>query len=159
MLGVPASDRRHLLFPTLCRPHCGSGWVVIRQLTDPLFPRQLVPLVVFFIFIGGLAFVGYQIYLGVNKIQAQATKNIGNKNITFTKDGMRVNVKEVKNEKYVDATQKVFVDVWNQHANNIGLDEQRKRYVQDSPLPALYIMVHILASSQFCQVCNVWARG
>ncbi|KAL1887636.1 hypothetical protein Sste5346_010084 [Sporothrix stenoceras] len=89
---------------------------------------QLVPLVVLFIIIGGLAFVGYQIYLGVNKIQAQATRNIGNKNITLTKGGMRVNVKEVKNEKYVDATQKVFVDVWNQHANNIGLDEQRKRH-------------------------------
>ncbi|KJR79910.1 uncharacterized protein SPSK_00597 [Sporothrix schenckii 1099-18] len=92
---------------------------------------QLVPLVVLFMVIGGLAFVGYQIYLSVNKIQAQATKNIGNKNITFTKDGMRVNVKEVKNEKYVDATQKVFVDVWNQHANNIGLDEQRKRLRDD----------------------------
>ncbi|CAK7245910.1 MAG: hypothetical protein STHCBS139747_007515 [Sporothrix thermara] len=89
---------------------------------------QLLPLVVLFIVVGGLAFVGYQIYLGVNKIQENASKNIGNKNISFTKDGMRVNVKEVKNEKYVDATQKVFVDVWNQHAANIGLDEQRKRH-------------------------------
>jgi hypothetical protein len=105
--------------------------MVVGRLTNAP-SRQLVPLVVLFIVIGGLAFVGYQIYLGVNKIQAQATKNIGNKNITFTKDGVRVNVKEVKNEKYVDATQKVFVDVWNQHATNIGLDEQRKRYVHGS---------------------------
>lgn len=41
---------------------------------------------------------------------------------------MRVNVKEVKTENYVDATQKVLVDVWNQHAANVGLEEQRKRY-------------------------------
>ncbi|EPE03656.1 hypothetical protein F503_01914 [Ophiostoma piceae UAMH 11346] len=81
---------------------------------------QIVPLVVLFAVIGGLGFVGYQIYLSVTKIQEQATKNIGNKNFTFTKDGMRVNVKEVKNENYVDATQKVLVDVWNQHANTVG---------------------------------------
>ncbi|CAK7273906.1 hypothetical protein SEPCBS57363_005890 [Sporothrix epigloea] len=89
---------------------------------------QLIPLVVLFIVVGGLAFVGYQIYLSVNKIQENASKNIAHKNISFTKDGMRVNVKEVKNENYVDATQKVFVDVWNQHAANIGLEEQRKRH-------------------------------
>ena len=81
---------------------------------------QIVPLVVLFAVLGGLGFVGYQIYLSATKIQEQATKNIGNKNFTFTKDGMRVNVKEVKNEHYVDATQKVLVDVWNQHANTIG---------------------------------------
>ncbi len=82
-----------------------------------------------FVVIGGLAFVGYQIYLGVNQIQAQATKNIGNKNISFSKDGLRVKVKEVHNEEYVDKTQRVFVDVWNQHAATVGQTTERKKSV------------------------------
>lgn len=87
---------------------------------------QIIPLVVLFAVIGGLGFVGYQIYLSVTKIQEQASKNIGNKNFTFTKDGMRVNVKEVKNENYVDATQKVLVDVWNQHATTVQTGAGKK---------------------------------
>lgn len=83
---------------------------------------QLTPLIVLFLVLGGIGFVGYHIYLSVNKIQESASKNMG-KNITFTKDGMRVGVKEVNTEKYVDATQRVFVGVWNQH-NSSG---DRKR--------------------------------
>lgn len=80
-------------------------------------------MVVLFLVLGGIGFLGYHIYLGVNNIRAQATKNIGDKNITFTKDGMRVGVKHIDSEKYVDATQRVFVDVWNRHGNA----EERKR--------------------------------
>lgn len=35
------------------------------------------------------------------------------KNVVFTKDGMKVGVKEVKNESYVDATQGFLVKAWN----------------------------------------------
>ncbi|OAA54508.1 hypothetical protein SPI_08754 [Niveomyces insectorum RCEF 264] len=91
---------------------------------------QLFPLVVLFLVLGGFAFVGYHIYRSVAQIQTQATKNIGRKNITFTKDGMRVNVKELETEKYVDRTQKVFVGVWNQHAQTPGVQEERKRWTE-----------------------------
>ncbi|EFX00893.1 hypothetical protein CMQ_1974 [Grosmannia clavigera kw1407] len=76
---------------------------------------HLLPLIVLFLVIGGFSFVGYQIYLSVKNIRTQATKNIGNKNITFTKDGMRVGVKHLDSEHYVDVTQRVFVDAWNKH--------------------------------------------
>lgn len=34
------------------------------------------------------------------------------KNVSFTKDGMRVGVKDVQNEEYVDRTQSVLVKAW-----------------------------------------------
>lgn len=35
------------------------------------------------------------------------------KNVVFTKDGVRVGVKQVQNERYVDATQSFVVKAWN----------------------------------------------
>ena len=61
----------------------------------------------------GLAFVAYQIYDSVTKIQAEASKNMNNKNVVFTKDGLRVGVKHVDSEKYVDTTQSWVYKAWN----------------------------------------------
>jgi hypothetical protein len=38
---------------------------------------------------------------------------MGKKNVVFTKDGVRVGVKQVQNEKYVDKTQSYVVKAWN----------------------------------------------
>ena len=35
------------------------------------------------------------------------------KNVVFTKDGLKVGVKEVKNESYVDSVQSGLVKAWN----------------------------------------------
>lgn len=35
------------------------------------------------------------------------------KNIVLTKDGVKVGVKEVRNEEYVDKTQSVLMKAWN----------------------------------------------
>lgn len=35
------------------------------------------------------------------------------KNVVFTRSGMKVGVKEVKNERYVDKTQSILVRAWN----------------------------------------------
>lgn len=47
------------------------------------------------------------------KIQAQAKEQMGSKNVVFTKDGLRVGVKHVENEEYVDRTQSWVVKAWN----------------------------------------------
>ena len=46
------------------------------------------------------------------KIQAQAREQMGKNNVVFTKDGLRVNVKNVQNESYLDQTQSFFVKAW-----------------------------------------------
>jgi hypothetical protein len=61
----------------------------------------------------GFAFVGYHMYLSVCKISSAASDKMQSKNVVFTKDGMKVGVKELKTEGYVDKTQGLLVKAWN----------------------------------------------
>ncbi|KAI0381124.1 hypothetical protein F5Y04DRAFT_255819 [Hypomontagnella monticulosa] len=74
---------------------------------------QLLPLLILLVIVAGGAFVGYQIYLSVNKIRDTTEKRMAKKNVVFTKDGLKVGVKHVEQEKYVDATQSWVVKAWN----------------------------------------------
>ncbi|KAF2753598.1 hypothetical protein EJ05DRAFT_489788 [Pseudovirgaria hyperparasitica] len=74
---------------------------------------RLIPLVILFGVIGAMAYVGYQMYLYANDLKDKGLKNMEKKNVTFTKDGMKVGVKEVRDEDYADKTQNVLVNVWN----------------------------------------------
>jgi hypothetical protein len=49
----------------------------------------------------------------VQQISNAATAKLESKNVSFTKDGLRVGVKELKNEHYVDKTQSILVKAWN----------------------------------------------
>ncbi|KAF2195343.1 hypothetical protein K469DRAFT_722590 [Zopfia rhizophila CBS 207.26] len=74
---------------------------------------NLIPLAILFLFVGGVAWVGYQIYLYSNQLADRGVRRMEKKNVVFTKDGMKVGVKEVKSEDYADRTQKAFVKTWN----------------------------------------------
>ncbi|CRJ79755.1 hypothetical protein HYQ45_007520 [Verticillium longisporum] len=74
---------------------------------------QLIPLIITLLVLGALAWVCWQVYLSVVKIQGAASERMGKKNVVFTKDGVRVGVKHVANEKYVDQTQSWVVKAWN----------------------------------------------
>lgn len=76
--------------------------------------------------------MGYQIYLSAAKIQETASERIAKKNVVFTKDGMRVGVKQMKNENYVDATQSWVVKAWNL-GTATGDDKQKDRFATRSP--------------------------
>ncbi|KAH8887108.1 hypothetical protein GQ53DRAFT_768920 [Thozetella sp. PMI_491] len=93
--------------------------------SSPSTISQVLPLIITFVILGTLGWVGYQIYLSVTKIQAQASKQMGNKNVVFTKDGLRVGVKHVENEQYVDATQNWVVKAWN--LSNDAKDEAKSK--------------------------------
>ena len=93
---------------------------------------DLIPLIIFFIIVGVGGFVGYhvspqsllrynpytwpdrslmcvsnlQVYLVINDIGNTSKQKMEKKNIAFTKDGMKVGVKEVKVEDYADKTQR-----------------------------------------------------
>ncbi|KAG9573872.1 hypothetical protein KCU77_g15004, partial [Aureobasidium melanogenum] len=75
---------------------------------------NLLPLVILFVFVGAFAFVGYQMYLWTNDLANQGKKTMEKKNVMFTKDGMKVGVKEMSEEEYADRTQSVLVNTWNQ---------------------------------------------
>lgn len=46
-------------------------------------------------------------------MQDAASERMGKKNVVFTKDGVKVGVKQIKTENYVDATQSWVVKAWN----------------------------------------------
>ncbi|CAN9433830.1 hypothetical protein AA0113_g5169 [Alternaria arborescens] len=74
---------------------------------------NLIPLVILFAVVGGLGWVGYQIFLYSNELAERGVKKMEKKNVVFTKDGAKVGVKEVSNETYADKTQRAFVKTWN----------------------------------------------
>ncbi|CZR57606.1 uncharacterized protein PAC_07495 [Phialocephala subalpina] len=74
---------------------------------------KLLPLIILFIVLAGFAFVGYHLYLTFQKISSTTSEKMQSKNVVFTKDGMKVGVKEMKNENYVDTTQSFLVKAWN----------------------------------------------
>lgn len=67
---------------------------------------KLLPLVILFGTLAAAAFVGYVIYSIATDIASKTSQKMEKKNINFGKDGMRIGVKEVKNENYIDSTQK-----------------------------------------------------
>ncbi|KAG6006102.1 hypothetical protein E4U21_007399 [Claviceps maximensis] len=74
---------------------------------------KLIPLLIAIIFVSAIGWVLYQVYDSATKIRDTASERMGKKNVIFTKDGMRVGVKDVQNERYVDKTQSWVVKAWN----------------------------------------------
>lgn len=56
--------------------------------------------------------MGYHIYVSVTQIRVAAKDRMSRRNIAFTKDGMRVGVRDMGNENYVDRTQRMVVKAW-----------------------------------------------
>lgn len=114
------------------------AWGKQKAQPSPSTIRQLLPLIITLIILGVVAWVGYQIYVSMIKIQTQARKQMGN-NVVFTKDGMRVNVQNIENESYLDRTQSWVVKAWElgttSGANENDDAAKRKRNVLTKPKP------------------------
>lgn len=68
--------------------------------------NSLVPLVILLLVIGVLGAVGFVVYTIVQDISNKTRANMEKKHISFSKDGMKVSMKEVKDEDYKDQTQR-----------------------------------------------------
>ena len=71
--------------------------------------HPLVPLLILFIILLVAAFIGYIVYTIANDIADKTNKNLEKRHVTFTKDGMKVGLKQVKEEDYVAQTQRYEV--------------------------------------------------
>ena len=67
---------------------------------------KFVPLVIFFVVLIVAAFIGYVVYTIATDVAEKTSKKMEKKNISFGKDGMKIGIKEVRNENYVDRTQR-----------------------------------------------------
>ncbi|KAF2227932.1 hypothetical protein BDZ85DRAFT_255131 [Elsinoe ampelina] len=75
--------------------------------------KNLLPLIFLFAFIGVGAYFGYQIYTWSNEMADRGMRKMEKKNVVFTKDGMKVGVKEVSAEEAADRQQNYLVKAWN----------------------------------------------
>ncbi|PTB77183.1 hypothetical protein M440DRAFT_1400094 [Trichoderma longibrachiatum ATCC 18648] len=86
---------------------------------------QLIPLLIAIALLGGTSWVLYQIYLSLGAVRASASERMTRSNVVFTKDGVRVGVRGMQNEKYVDKTQSYVVKAWN--LGTAQRDDEMKR--------------------------------
>lgn len=93
--------------------------------------NNLLPVVILFVIVGLLAFVGFVAYTIVQDISNKTKAKMEKKHVIFSKDGMKVGVKEINDEEYKDRSQRcvdgssshtditdvavfsVLVNVWN----------------------------------------------
>lgn len=74
--------------------------------TPPSTLSKLLPLLVLVVVVAVAGFVAFHIYCAASQVADSATKKLEKKHVTFNRDGVKVAVKEVQNEKYVDNTQR-----------------------------------------------------
>lgn len=67
---------------------------------------NLVPLVVLFLVLGAIAAIGLVAYSIINDVGSQTRQKLEKKNVSFTKGGMKVGVKEKSREQQEDSAQK-----------------------------------------------------
>ncbi|KAK5799986.1 hypothetical protein VI817_002198 [Penicillium citrinum] len=67
---------------------------------------NVLPLILLLLFVAVLAVVGFVAYSIFQGVSQTARDKMEKKNVVFTKDGMKVNVKEIKDEAYKDRTQR-----------------------------------------------------
>lgn len=86
--------------------------------------HSVLPLVLLLLFVAVLAVVGYVVYTIVQDVSKNTREKMEKKHMVFTKDGMKVQVKEVQDEAYKDRTQRcVLLSRW------VGLETNRIRSV------------------------------
>lgn len=68
--------------------------------------RNLVPLIILLVLVAVLGVVGYVVYTIVQNVSKNTRANMERKHLMFTKDGMKVEVKELCDEEYKDRSQR-----------------------------------------------------
>ncbi|MCJ1324715.1 Chitin synthase, class 1 [Thelotrema lepadinum] len=94
----------------------GAMWFLILRLlksTGKTMAHPLLPLLILTILLLGAGVVGYVVYSIATEIADKTNKSMEDHHITFSKDGMKVGVKHVKEEDYVSATQGWLVKAWD----------------------------------------------
>jgi 5-bromo-4-chloroindolyl phosphate hydrolysis protein len=67
--------------------------------------HPLLPLLILIIVLGFLALVGFVVYSIARDIAQKAAQKLEEHDVSFSKKGMEIKVKEMKEEDYVGATQ------------------------------------------------------
>merc|ERR1711939_400691 len=89
----------------------------LRQLaiciTNTMAKGNILSLILLFLFVGVMCAVGFVVYSIATDVGHNTRKKMEKRNISFTKDGMKVGVKEKTAEQQTDDAQGLLVKVWN----------------------------------------------
>ncbi|KAL2268142.1 hypothetical protein VTJ83DRAFT_2988 [Remersonia thermophila] len=91
---------------------------------------SLLPLLIALAIVGAIAWVVYQIYLTLLRAQAETMQKMESSNVALSRDGVRVGVRNVGHEKYVDQTQSWVVKAWNLRSEETGKKKKGKGKVK-----------------------------
>ncbi|KAK5171623.1 hypothetical protein BJ546DRAFT_1073656 [Cryomyces antarcticus] len=123
---------------------------------------NLIPLIVLFVFVGVFGYVGYQMYVFTNELTERGKKKMEKTNVTFTKEGLKVGVKDVRDEDYTGTQQSVQepslehgtdCGSWSKHATQGGLRSAITTKTED--LIRLYLSPVPFGSSAFDEPWDV----
>jgi hypothetical protein len=73
------------------------------------FLSKIFPLLVLFLVLAILGGVGFVVYTIIMDIKGHTTRKMEKRHVSFSREGMKVGVKEVNAEDYADRTQR-YVD-------------------------------------------------
>ena len=68
--------------------------------------NSIVPVIILFLVVLLFAVIGFVVYTIIQDISDKTKAKMEKKNIKFSKDGMKVSMKEVRDEDYKDQTQR-----------------------------------------------------
>jgi len=74
---------------------------------------SIVPFIILLIAIAILAVVGFVAYSVAHDVGHKTRQKLEKKHVSFSRDGMKVGIKEVSIEQQEDATQSVITKIWN----------------------------------------------
>ncbi|KAL4892104.1 hypothetical protein BDV59DRAFT_202995 [Aspergillus ambiguus] len=74
---------------------------------------RLIPLAVLLVVVVVLAAIGYVSWSIAQEVTRKTRSKMEKKNVVWTKDGMKVGVKELDDEEYKDRSQSILVNMWN----------------------------------------------
>jgi hypothetical protein len=74
--------------------------------------NSIVPVIILFLVVLLFAAIGFVVYTIVQDISNKTKAKMQKKNIQFSKDGMKVSMKEVRDEDYKDQTQRFVSPIY-----------------------------------------------
>ncbi|KAL1988140.1 hypothetical protein VTN96DRAFT_670 [Rasamsonia emersonii] len=75
--------------------------------------QNLIPLLILLVVAGFLAAFGFMLYSIAQSVGQTTREKMEKKHVLFSRDGMKVGVKELKDEDYKDRSQSILVNIWN----------------------------------------------
>jgi hypothetical protein len=68
--------------------------------------KKVIPLILLLLFVAIVAFVGYAVWTVVLDVKKNTRAEMERKHVSFSRDGMKVSMKEINDESYKDRTQR-----------------------------------------------------